>query len=126
MIRLTTEQVLAMHRMMLAETGGASGIREAGALDMALAGAFQTFDGKELYPSLEEKAARLAFSIVKNHPFVDGNKRTGLFVILVFLELNGMELTFTQQELVDLGLGLADGSLGVEAALQWVRDKARD
>lgn len=121
MIRLTQEQVLQMHRMLIAETGGLDGVRDMGTLDMALCSAFQTLDGKDIYPTLEEKAARLAFSIVKNHPFVDGNKRTGLFVMLVFLELNGIDLNFTQQELVDLGLGLADGSIDAGMVLEWIK-----
>lgn len=125
MIRLTIEQVLQMHKIMLTETGGTDGVRDIGLLDMALNSAFQSFDGQDLYPTIEEKAARLAFSIVKNHPFVDGNKRVGLFVMLVFLELNGIELTYTQQELVALGLGLADGSIDALMVMGWINSREK-
>ena len=119
MIKLTKKQVLQMHKMMIMETGGLDGIRDMGLLDLSLNGAFQTFDGNDIYPTIQDKAARLAFSIVKNHPFVDGNKRIGLFVMLVFLELNGIELDYTQQELIELGLGLADSSIDMNMLLEW-------
>jgi death-on-curing protein len=120
MIRLTLEQVLNMHKMMIAQTGGTGGVRDMGLLDMALNSAFQSFDGQDLYPAVKEKAARLAYSIVRNHPFVDGNKRVGLLVMLVFLELNGIACTYTQQELVDLGYGLADGSVDAKKLWEWL------
>ena len=120
MIKLTKKQVLQMHKMMIMETGGLDGIRDMGLLDLSLNGAFQTFDGNDIYPTIQDKAARLAFSIVKNHPFVDGNKRIGLFVMLVFLELNGIELDYTQQELIELGLGLADSSIDMNMLLEWL------
>ena len=123
MIKLTIEQVLSMHKMMITETGGEDGIRDVGILDMSLNGAFQTFDGIDMYATLEEKAARLAFSIINNHPFVDGNKRVGLFVMLVFLELNGIALIYTQQELIGLGLGLAEGKINAKAVLEWILAK---
>ncbi|MDL2234100.1 type II toxin-antitoxin system death-on-curing family toxin [Ruminococcaceae bacterium OttesenSCG-928-L11] len=126
MIKLTIGQVLNMHRMMIRETGGTDGVRDMGMLDMALSGAFQTFDGKDLYPSIQDKATQLAFSIVKNHPFVDGNKRIGLFVMLVFLEINGIELIYTQQELIDLGIGLADGSIDTAMLLAWICEKSQN
>ena len=92
-MKLMKNQILNMHKMLIAQTGGMDGIRDHNLLDSAVNGAFQTFDKIDIYPSLEEKAAKLAFSIIKNHPFIDGNKRIGLYVMLVFLELNGCELT---------------------------------
>lgn len=121
MIQLTIEQVLQMHNLMIIETGGTNGVRDMALLDMAMSGAFQTFDGQDIYPSFDEKGARLVFSIVTNHPFVDGNKRMGLFVMLVFFELNGNKLVYSQQELIDLGMGLANGTVTDEMVLKWVQ-----
>ena len=90
MIRLSKPQILLLHEQLVAETGGSSGLRDEGMLDSALNTPFQTFAGKDVYPSLQQKAARLCFGLVKNHPFVDGNKRIGAHVMLVFLALNGI------------------------------------
>ena len=90
MIRLSKPQILLLHEQLIAETGGSSGLRDEGMLDSALNAPFQTFGGEDIYPSLQQKAARLCFGLVKNHPFVDGNKRIGAHVMLVFLALNGV------------------------------------
>ena len=87
MIRLSKPQILLLHEQLIAETGGSSGLRDEGMLDSALNAPFQTFGGEDVYPSLQQKAARLCFGLVKNHPFVDGNKRIGAHVMLVFLAL---------------------------------------
>mgnify|MGYP005790780579 CR=1 FL=1 len=111
MIRLSKPQILLLHEQLLEATGGSSGLRDEGMLDSALNAPFQTFGGKPVYPSLQAKAARLGFGLVSNHPFVDGNKRTGAHVMLVFLALNGVELRYEQQELIDVFLSVAsDGS----------------
>ena len=111
MIILSKKQVLALHSDLIREFGGTEGIRDEGLLESALAAPFQTFGGKPVYPSLQAKAARLGFGLVSNHPFVDGNKRTGAHVMLVFLALNGVELRYEQQELIDVFLSVAfDGS----------------
>ena len=89
MKRLTKRQVLLLHEQLLQEFGGTPGVRDEGLLDSALAAPFQTFDGQSLYPSVQAKAAQLGFGLVCNHPFVDGNKRIGTHVMLVFLALNG-------------------------------------
>lgn len=96
------------------------GCRDRGLLESAVYSADSSFGDVEVYPSLEEKAARLAFAITGNHAFVDGNKRTGMLVMLLTLRLNGRTLRYTQAELVDLGLGTADGSLGYEEILAWI------
>ena len=111
MIRLSKPQILLLHEQLVAETGGSSGLRDEGMLDSALNTPFQTFAGKNVYPSLQQKAARLCFGLVKNHPFVDGNKRIGAHVMLVFLALNGIELQHTQAELSEVILQLAAGTL---------------
>ena len=90
MIRLSKPQILLLHEQLIAETGGSSGLRDEGMLDSALNAPFQTFGGEDVYPSLQQKAARLCFGLVKNHPFLDGNKRIGAHVMLVFLALNGV------------------------------------
>ena len=120
MIRLTKSQVLLIHDQLIAETGGSSSLRDEGILDSALSAPFQTFGGEDVYPSLQQKAARLCFGLVKNHPFVDGNKRIGAHVMLVFLALNGVELQHSQTELSDVILQLAAGEINAEHLLRWI------
>ena len=109
MKRLSKEQVILLHKRLIEATGGSDGIRDNGMLDSALSNPFQSFGDEELYPSVQAKAAQLCFGIVKNHPMVDGNKRLGTHVMLVFLALNGYELSYTQKELSDTILDLASG-----------------
>ena len=120
MIRLTTKQVISIHSSLIEATGGTDGVRDMGLLESALEAPFQTFDGKDLYPALIQKAARLGHSIVSNHPFVDGNKRIGIHTMLVFLAVNGIEIECTQKELIDVGLSLADGTMNAEKLLIWL------
>ena len=120
MIRLSKSQVLLIHDQLIAETGGSSGLRDEGILDSALSAPFQTFGGEDVYPSLQQKAARLCFGLVKNHPFVDGNKRIGAHVMLVFLALNGVELQHSQTELSDIILQLAAREINAEHLLRWI------
>ena len=120
MIRLSKEQVILLHKRLIETTGGSDGVRDAGMLDSALSNPFQSFGNEELYPSVQAKAAQLCFGIVKNHPMVDGNKRLGAHVMLVFLALNGYELSYTQQELSDAILRLASGEIGAEDILRWI------
>ncbi|MBQ6622545.1 MAG: type II toxin-antitoxin system death-on-curing family toxin [Mogibacterium sp.] len=102
-------------------TGGSIGVRDEGLLDSALESAFATFDGIELYPSKEEKAARIGCSLITNQAFVDGNKRIGVYVMLSFLELNGIRTDATNADVVQLGLGIADGTMQYEEVLMWIR-----
>lgn len=120
MITLSKEQVLMLHERLIEATGGSAGIRDEGMLDSALSNPFQSFGGEELYPSIQAKAAQLCFGLVKNHSMVDGNKRLGTHVMLVFLALNGYELSYSQQELSDTILALASGKIGAEDILQWI------
>ena len=120
MIILSKEQVLMMHRQLIPATGGSDGIRDEGMLDSALLNPFQSFGGEELYPSIQAKAAQLCFGLVKNHAMLDGNKRLGAHVMLVFLMLNGYELAYEQKELVDIILKLAAGEKNVEDILRWI------
>lgn len=120
MIILSKEQVLKLHTSLIKTTGGSDGIRDEGMLDLALNNPFQSFGGKELYPSIQAKAARLCFGLVRNHAMLDGNKRLGTHVMLVFLALNGYELSYSQKELSDVILDLASGNIGEKEILQWI------
>ena len=122
MKRLTKTQILKMHSLLIQETGGSDGVRDEGLLDSALNLPFQSFDGEDIYKTIQAKAARLGFSLINNHPFVDGNKRIGILVMLVFLEINGIEIICTDEELIELGLGVADGSVSYKDLLNWIID----
>jgi death-on-curing protein len=121
MIILTADEIITLHSKLIAATGGSGGLRDKGLLESAVLNCYQTFDGDELYPGVIEKAARLAFSICGNHPFVDGNKRVAVTALLTILRLNDVAVSYTQKELVAFGLGVADRSLDYEAVLEWVR-----
>ena len=122
MIRFSKEKVLLLHKILAEATGGSVGIRDEGLLDSALEGVFAGFGDKEFYPSKEEKGARLGYTLISNHAFVDGNKRIGVYVMLSFLEMNGIRIQCTDEELVCIGLSVADGTMGYEELLQWVTD----
>ena len=123
MIRLSKEQVMRLHSLLIEETGGMDGLRDEGLLESAICSPFQTFGGQYVYPSIEMKAARLAFSLVKNHPFVDGNKRIGMLSMLTFLALNGIAVQCTDEELIDIGLRLADGTITDRDLFHWLQAK---
>ncbi len=123
MIILSKDQIILMHSMLLSETGGLDGIRDIGLLDSSVNAPFQTF-GEELYKSTEAKAARLAFSLVKNHPFIDGNKRIGILAMITFLELNGTSINYTDDDLIKIGLDLAAGEMTYDQLLTWIINHA--
>ncbi|MDY6367336.1 MAG: type II toxin-antitoxin system death-on-curing family toxin [Clostridia bacterium] len=120
MIKFDRDKVLLLQQLIIESSGGTAGIRDFSLLDSALNACFQTFGNVELYPSKEEKGARLGFNLVSNHAFVDGNKRIGVLVMLSFLELNGIKLHFTDEELISVGLSLADGSMKYDGLLSWI------
>ena len=120
MIKLSKRQVLLLHEQLLSETGGLPGLRDEGLLESALEAPFQSFGGEELYPSIQQKAARLGYGLIKNHPFADGNKRIGTHTMLVFLALNGIELDYTQEELEDIILKIAASEVQADALLHWL------
>ena len=122
MKRLTIHQVLLLHSELVHETGGEDGLRDEGLLDAALKAPFASFGGIDVYPSIQQKAARLCFGLVKNHAFIDGNKRIGAHVMLMFLALNGVELVYTQEELVQIILNIAAGSTTFDELLIWLLD----
>ncbi len=125
MIKFSKEKVLLLHQIMAEATGGSVGVRDNGLLESALEGCFVTFDGIELYPSKEEKGARLGYSLISNHAFVDGNKRIGVYIMLSFLELNGIKIDATNDEIVYIGLSVADGSMKYDDLLDWVKKHSR-
>jgi death-on-curing protein len=120
MIKLSKEQILMLHSMAIKQSGGMDGVRDNGLLDMALHAPFQTFESTELYPSIQSKAARLCFSIVSNHPFVDGNKRIGILAMLVFLDVNQVEVNCSNQDIIELGLGVASGIYNTNFITDWI------
>lgn len=122
MIKLSKNQVIKIHGMLIEQTGGKDGIRDDGLLDSALNAPFQTFDGEYIYKTIKVKAAKLGYFLVKNHPFIDGNKRTGILVMITFLEINGFEITCSDEELIILGLGLAEGTINDKDLLNWIID----
>ena len=120
MIKLSKEKVMLLHTLITAETGGDPNIRDIALLESALESAYATFDGVELYPTLQEKGARIGFSLISNHAFVDGNKRIGIFVMLVFLEVNGIKLRPTNSEVARVGLAVAAGKMKYKDLLDWI------
>ena len=121
MIKFSKEEILLLHRILAEATGGGIGVRDDALLDSALESAFAGYGDQEFYPSKEEKGARLGYALISNHAFVDGNKRIGIYVMLSFLEMNGIRIHCTDDELVLMGLSVADGSMKYEELLQWVR-----
>ena len=120
MIILSKEQILLMHDQLIEETGGSKGLKDEGLLESALAAPSQSFDGKDLFPSVYQKAARLGYGLASNHAFVDGNKRIGAHAMLVFLALNRIQLDYTQEELSDLFLGVAADEKNYSDVLNWL------
>ena len=120
MILLTVDEVIMLHGKLLEATGGFPGLRDRGLLESAVLSVNAGFEDVEQYPTAEEKAARLAYTLISNHPFVDGNKRVGVLSMLMMLKLNGVTLRYTQQELIDLGLAAASGKMGYEEIRGWI------
>lgn len=120
MKRLSKEQVVLLHSRLIQQTGGSDGVRDYALLESAIEAPFQSFDGNELYPTIQAKAARLGYGLIKNHCMVDGNKRIGTHVMLVFLTLNGIELSYTQKELYEIILQVASGKSEYGDLLNWI------
>lgn len=122
MKKLSKKQILMLHTQLIQQTGGSEGVRDYNLLDSALETPFQSFGGDELYPTIQAKAARLGYGLIKNHCMIDGNKRIGTHLMLVFLALNGIELKYMQKELYETILDVAAGKIEYEDLLQWVLD----
>ena len=117
---LQVEDIIMLHRTLSEMTGGSPELRDRGLLESAVYSANASFGGVECYPTLSQKAARLAYALIANHAFVDGNKRIGILAMLVTLRMNAVTLSFTQAELIDLGLSAASGKMGYEQILAWI------
>ena len=120
MILLTVTEIIGLHSKLISKTGGLDGIRDNGLLESAVFTTNNSFEGIEQYPTIEEKAARLAYGLVSNHAFVDGNKRIGVLILLMTLKLNNITITYTQSELIALGLSIADGSYKYDDIYKWI------
>ena len=121
MIKFSKDKILLLHKLMAEATGGSVGVRDSALLESALESCFATFDGVDLYPTKEEKGARLGYALISNHAFVDGNKRIGVYLMTTFLEMNGIRLQATNEEIVQIGLSVAEGSMSYEDLLAWVK-----
>jgi death on curing protein len=117
---LDIENIILFHKKIVNQTGGSDGIRDLGLIESALNRALMTFDGKELYESLEMKIAVIAHGLISNHGFIDGNKRIGIAVMILLLKMNNIMITYTQQELISLGLGVAEGKFKEKDILAWI------
>ncbi|MBR6940766.1 MAG: type II toxin-antitoxin system death-on-curing family toxin [Clostridia bacterium] len=122
MIKFSKEKVLLLHQVMAEATGGDVGVRDESLLESAIETIYSTFDGAELYPSKEEKAAKLGYSLISNHAFVDGNKRIGMYIMISFLELNGIKIDATNDDVYRLGMSVADGSADNTDILKWINE----
>jgi death-on-curing protein len=118
---LSLVEVLELHRQIIEQSGGAIGIRDLGGLESAMAQPRMTFGGEDLYPTVFDKAVALGLSIIMNHPFIDGNKRTGHAAMETFLLLNGMEINASIDEQEQIILAVASGKLGRDAFVEWLR-----
>lgn len=123
MILLTVEEIFALHDKLIERTGGSYGLRDQSLLESAVYSAMSGFGDNEAYPSVEEKAARLMFSLTNNHAFVDGNKRIGVLTMLMTLQLNNVKIKYTQTELISLGLSVADGKTKYTEILDWIMER---
>lgn len=120
MIFLSYDEIITLHDKLISKTGGLCGLRDSALLESAVFSINASFDEVEVYPSVEEKSARLAYSLINNHAFLDGNKRIGILATLMTLTLNDIKITYTQQELVEVGLSVASGKFAYEAILNWI------
>lgn len=123
MILLTVEEIIELHEKIIDRTGGSHGLRDKSLLESAVYSAISGFAETEAYPSVEEKAARLImYPLTNNHAFVDGNKRIGIFTMLMTLQLNNVKIKYTQAELISLGLSVAAGKTDYDSILVWIKE----
>ncbi|MCL2183529.1 MAG: Fic family protein [Chitinispirillia bacterium] len=123
MITIGINHVKWIHEEQIANVGGAGGVRDEDLLVSALTSPFQTFGGTELYPSTSAKIARITYGLVRNHPFMDGNKRTGTELMMLLLKLNHIVTDISEDELVDTGLKLGNGTMSAEALQEFIDNK---
>lgn len=116
----TADNVLLLHQKLVERSGGAAGVRDLGLIESALARAQAAFDGVDAHPGVIRKAAAVGCGLTQNHGFVDGNKRIGMATMLLILRRNGIGLIYTQDELVWLGLSVAQGKADIEQVTEWI------
>ena len=121
---MTVQEVITIHQILIEKFGGATGIRDRGLLESSVLRPFSTFDSKELYPTTVEKAAAIAESIIKNHPFTDGNKRIGYTLMRLFLLNDGIDISATEDEKYSFIIQIAEGKLSFEEIKMWIKSKA--
>jgi death on curing protein len=122
---LTVKDVLLLHHMQIDEFGGSHGLRDIGLLESAVMRPQATFDGFDLYKTLFDKGAALVHSLLMNHQFVDGNKRTAMFSVMTFLELNGYEFDASQKEVVDYALYIENSQPEIEEISTWLKKHSK-
>lgn len=118
---ISLEELLVFHRKIIEKTGGSKGIRDLNLIESALNRAFVTFESEDLYKDIIDKIAAITYGLIQNHGFVDGNKRIGIAVMLFLLKLNELKIRYSQEELIKLGLGIADGLITEENLRNWIR-----
>ncbi|WP_278972218.1 type II toxin-antitoxin system death-on-curing family toxin [Mobiluncus mulieris] len=118
---LSKSQIRKLHADLIASSGGLSGLRDEGLLESAIATPLQGFSGADLYPTIIDKATQLAFGLIRNHPFIDGNKRIGTHAMLVLLYLNEIELAYEDDELIQIILNVAAGQTSRDDLYQWIK-----
>lgn len=119
---INLDKILALHNHIIQTSGGSEGIRNQGGLESAIAQPLMTFGGQDLYPTVIEKATALCFSLIQNHPFVDGNKRVGHAAMAVFLRSNGYRIDATVDMQEQIILGVASGEVSREQLVEWLRE----
>lgn len=119
---LAVTDIILLHRKLINQTGGSHGIRDSGLVESALNRAQASFDGNDLYYTLETKIAAITYGLINNHGFVDGNKRIGIATMLLLLRINGYILAYSQHDLIQLGLGVASGSVSEAELIQWIQE----
>ena len=120
---MSVDDIIYLHDRLVSANGGSFGIRDYGLLESALCGCYQSFNGIELYPSPVEKAAWLVFSLCKNHPFVDGNKRTAVSTMVIFLQTMDLQLQYSQQDLINLALDIDNNRITYEEIVTWIKTR---
>ena len=119
---ISIDYILKLHEKLILATGGSYGVRNIELLKSAIENSKATFAGEDLYKSYEEKCSNICFGIISNHAFIDGNKRIGIYVMLMLLEYNGIRITFAQKELIDLGLNIAKGEMKQDSIFNWIKN----
>ena len=120
MRRISVANIMLLHHKLIDQTGGSHGVRDINLIDSAVSRAFVTFDGNDLYEMTDDKIAATTFGLVNNHGFIEGNKRVGIAVMLLLLKLNGYTLQYSQEELIIMGISIADGRMDELGIKKWI------